>query len=69
MTLWLNNSDIRYLHLVIVRKGDISGKKAWLIEGMKEEHVYLVDVYEKGLETIETALLPHLSAIESRIKN
>jgi len=61
------DSDIRYYEFIIVRKGDLKVEKAWVQKGMKEQHVYLVDVYGKGLELMKNNLPNYLNQIKKEI--
>ncbi len=61
-------SDIIYYEIIIVRKGDLKEGKAWIEEGMKEEQVYLVDVYGKGLFLMEKRLPNYLKQIREEVK-
>jgi len=67
LTIVDSKSNIRYYELLILRKGDIKEGKRWVKEGMKEEQVYLVDVYGKGLKLMENNLLNYLKQIEEEI--
>ncbi len=58
------NSDIKYYELIIIRKGDLKAEKAWIKKGMKEEQVYLVDVYNKGLKFMKNNLPNYLKQIK-----
>lgn len=60
-------SDIIYYQLIIVRKGDLKKRKAWLREGMKEEQIYLVDIYGKGINIMKDKLLYYLRKIKEEI--
>lgn len=61
------NSDIRYYELIIVRKGSLKENKAWIREGMEENQVYLVDVYNKGLKLMKNNLRDYLKQIKEEI--
>ncbi|MDC1285301.1 hypothetical protein N8Z33_01290 [Flavobacteriaceae bacterium] len=61
------DSDIRYYELIIVRKGDLKVEKTWIEEGMKEQYVYLVDVYGKKLELMRKSLTNYLMQIKEEI--
>ncbi len=61
------NSNIVYYKLVIVRPGDIKNKKQWIIEGMKENEVYLVDFDDNELELMKNNLQYYLKQIEKEI--
>ncbi|WP_108869066.1 hypothetical protein [Aquimarina aquimarini] len=67
LTIVDRNADITYYHIVIVRKGDLKAQKAWIIKGMKEEQVYLVDVYSKGVELMLNNLPNYLKKIKKEI--
>lgn len=61
------NSNIRYYELIIVRKDDLKAEKAWLQEGMIEQHVYLVDDYGKGLKLMKNNLQSYLTQIKKEV--
>jgi len=62
-------ADICYYSLIIVRKGDLKPSKAWVLPTMKEGEVYLVDYYEKGLDTMRHHLLTYLEAIKNKLNS
>ena len=61
-------SDIRYYRLIIVRKTDLKVQKRWIQKGMKEKQVYLVDIYDKGLDVMKNNLSNYLNQIREEIK-
>lgn len=42
--------DNQYYKILIIRKGDIDASKKGILNGMDENEVYFVDVYQLGLE-------------------
>ncbi len=68
LTITDYEATLRYYELIIVRKGDLEAKKAWIREGMEEEQVYLVDVYGKGLALLKNNLPIYLEQIEKELK-
>ncbi len=51
---WEN--DIGYCSIISFRSGDVKAEKAPLLDGMKENHVYVVEYYRKGLEKMKKKL-------------
>jgi len=62
-------SDICYYNLIIVRKGDLKPRKAWILPAMKEGEVYLVDYYEKRLDTMRNNLPTYLEVIKNKLNS
>lgn len=61
------DSKIKYYELIIVRKGDLKAEKAWLQKEMIEQHVYLVDIYGKGLDLMKNNLPSYLTQIKKEV--
>lgn len=69
LTIRTMNFSIRYYKLIIVREGDLKNNKAWILDGMKENKVYLVSTYNKEMEVMKKNLPKYLAQIKSKIKN
>lgn len=69
LTIFDANSNVRYYELILVKKGDLKKEKYWIKKGMKEEQVYLVDSYNKGLNLMKGNLSNYLKKIRKEIKN
>lgn len=67
LTIADEHSEIRYYELIIVRKGDVKALKSWIRSGMKEEEVYLVDFYGKGLEMMKNNIKGYLKQLNKKI--
>ncbi|MDD7887663.1 hypothetical protein [Flavivirga sp. 57AJ16] len=61
------NSDIKYYHLIIIRKGSLKEHKSWVKKGMEEDQIYLVDVYDEGLQLMKNNLTDYLKQIKKEI--
>lgn len=69
LTIMTMNSSVIYYNLIIVREGDLKNNKAWILDGMKENKVYLVSTYNKEMEVMKKNLPKYLAQIKSKIKN
>ena len=58
------DATIMYYTIIIVRKGDIEVKKLSLWEGMKEHNIYLVDLYDEGMDKMLEGLPKYLDTIK-----
>ena len=68
LTIKDDKSDtIQYYELIIVRKGDLKENKAWIITGMEEGQIYLVDSYNKGLIAMKNNLPNYLKQIKKEV--
>ena len=67
LTIKDNESDIQYYQIIIVRKGDIVGQKNWIIKGMEEGKIYLVDNYEKGINKMKVNLPQYLETMKKSL--
>ncbi len=56
ITLHDANSEVQYYTLKIVREGDIEKEEIFVDHGMKENHVYLMNSYEKNLKKMRKNL-------------
>lgn len=61
-------SEYTYTELIIVRDGDLKNNKKWILEGMEEGKVYLVDVRNNGISNLKNNLPKYLEKIRERIK-
>ena len=62
--LTLKDND-HYYKILIVRKGDIQASKKGIQNGMQENEVYYVDVYQTGFDKIPVLLLEYLNLIKA----
>ncbi|MDR6759902.1 hypothetical protein J2Y38_000081 [Flavobacterium sp. 2755] len=62
--LALKDND-HYYKILIVRKGDIQASKKGIQNGMQENEVYFVDVYQAGFDKIPVLLLEYLNLIKA----
>ncbi len=62
--LTLKDND-HYYKILIVRKGDIQDSKKGIQNGMQENEVYFVDVYQTGFDKIQDLLLEYLNLIKA----
>ena len=67
LTIVDRNAVIQYHHVIIVRKGDLAAEKVWIQKDMKEGHVYLLDMYNSGLEAMKSSLQQYLNQIRKTI--
>lgn len=58
-----DNND--YYKILIVRKGDILASKKGIQNGMQENEVYFVDVYQERLDKVPDLLLEYLNLIKA----
>lgn len=58
-----------YTELIIVRDGDLKNDKEWIMDGMKEGKVYLVDVRNGEINILKNNLSKYLEKIRKGIKN
>ncbi|WP_343694703.1 hypothetical protein [Flavobacterium sp.] len=61
LTLKDNNN---YFKILIVRKGDIQALKRGILDGMKENEIYFVDIYQTGFIKIPDSLLDYLKYLK-----
>ena len=67
LTIYDRKASIQYYRIFIVRKGDIKSNKFGIKKGMKEGKVYLVDVYENGINALIKILPKYLEKIKTQI--
>lgn len=60
-------SEFTYTKLIIVREGDIKNNKQWILEGMEEGKVYLVDVHNGEINILKNNLSKYLEKIREEI--
>jgi len=65
----MNYGTINYYAIIIVRKGDVDRGKPRILEGMKEDKVYLVDLDEVGLDKLQKQLPSFLKTIRERMND
>lgn len=61
--LTLKDND-HYYKILIVRKGDIQASKKGIQNGMLENEIYLVDVYQTGFSKIPDLFLDYLKTLK-----
>ncbi|MCF6361170.1 MAG: hypothetical protein L3J29_10475 [Cyclobacteriaceae bacterium] len=57
ITIHNGNADIQYYTLRIVREGDIENKDIHVDSGMKVNHLYLMNTYERNLKVMRIDLM------------
>ena len=62
-------ADIRYYHLVIVRENSQNIFQKGVYPGMQTGNVYLLDVYQEGLENLKIKLPDFLQEIKTMVQN